>query len=197
VGPWFIFNRNTVRTLPLVPGWRPHARPRRPRSDPPRSGPRPRGPAARRRGPPPPPPARPPAASRLPPPLRLRRRPRPAATALCAGHRRAHKTRQPEHRRRARLPASSASRPRLPPPPAPVGECQAYPRLDGVWSAPRPLPLLPAPAPVRESRASLAARRSPLQRLVPLQRGGQHLDGAVPFWHRPLPARRHGLHSDT
>jgi hypothetical protein len=111
----------------------------------------------------------PPSVSQLPPPLRLHRRPRPAATALCAGLCRAYKSWQPEHRRRARLAASSSWRRRLPPP-------------------------LCVNAHVR---ASLAARRRLPQRLVPLQRGGQHLDGAVPVWLPSLPAQRHGLRGDA
>ena len=61
----------------------------------------------------------PPAASRLPQPLRLRGSPRPAATPLCAGLRRACRTSQSEHCSHIRLPASSSSRLRLPPPAAP------------------------------------------------------------------------------
>jgi hypothetical protein len=52
-----------------------------------------------------------------------------------------------------------------------------------------------APAP---ERAPLAARRSQqTQRLVPFQRGGQHLDGAVPVWLCPPPTQRHGLRGDA
>jgi hypothetical protein len=109
-------------------------------------------------------------------PLRLGLQPRPAAAAFCPGMPRAYKVAEPDTPETAQLPASRAARRRLPPP--------------------------AVSAPVREgahSRAPLAARLRPCQRLeyVPLQRGGQQLDGAVSVWLRPLPALRHGLCGDA
>jgi hypothetical protein len=112
--------------------------------------------------------AQPLAALQLPPPLRLGCRPRPAATPLFAGRPRAYKSAHPDTPSHACLLASSAS-------------------------TPRPLrPVAPAP-----ERAPLAAHRRRPQRLVPLQRGGQRLDGALPDRLQTLSALRHGLRGDA
>jgi hypothetical protein len=56
-----------------------------------------------------------PAALRLSPPLRQSRRPRPAATPLCAGRPQSYKSAHCDTPSHARLLVSSASKPRLPP----------------------------------------------------------------------------------